>query len=97
MLLNDWSKWNIAIKVVVRRICKVAISYKADEDSPALIIPAKNFHAFFNIKKNGGMFCKYVSQFFPGAHNANQFVGRSSYIQPPPSISFSQYIDFLSF
>ena len=36
MLLNDWPKWETVIKVVVRQIRKVAISHKADEDSPVL-------------------------------------------------------------
>ena len=36
MLLNDWPKWKIVIKVVVRQIRKVAISHKTDEDSPVL-------------------------------------------------------------
>ena len=33
MLLNDWSKLKLFIRVVLRQICKVAISYQADEDS----------------------------------------------------------------
>ena len=36
MLLNDWPKLKLFIRVVLRQICKVAISYQADEDSPVL-------------------------------------------------------------
>ena len=34
MLLNDRPEWKVAIQVAVRQICKVALYYKADEDSP---------------------------------------------------------------
>ena len=36
MLLNDWPKWKIVIKVVVKQTRKVAVSHKADEDSAVL-------------------------------------------------------------